>query len=295
LNLAWWRKLADFLGDALTGEKSFEPDNNSTNMPKAGKAASKPNSDIVGMPGRPRVSPEEVAEPPQFWIEDNEDPHLKALIARDLEKGMGVAKKYADKLIGDAFWPIGLCVAWVLGGDPSEAAQLYARHRLGMGVIHVDDWVRARTSLLRALTEGKIEALGVRPDDDPRVSIPAQEWIDLRIQQRGPYDEVGRADGSIAYRDVRIAAALMKMEWPAATPATNRARDQQENERACQKALMERMRANPNDPVPKKKLRLEFPEVSGRAFHQLFRQAVRETQCLAWSSAGRRSPKRDAN
>ena len=67
------------------------------------------------MPGRPRVSLEKVAEPQQFWIEDNEDPYLKALIARDLEKGMGVAKKYADKLIGDSFWPIGLCVAWVLG------------------------------------------------------------------------------------------------------------------------------------------------------------------------------------
>jgi hypothetical protein len=49
------------------------------------------------------VSAEEVAEPQQFWIEDNEDPYLKALIARDLEKGMGVNKKYADKLIGDSF------------------------------------------------------------------------------------------------------------------------------------------------------------------------------------------------
>jgi hypothetical protein len=278
--------------------------------------ASKPNSDIVEMPGRPRVSLEKVAEPQQFWIEDNEDPYLKALIARDLEKGMGVAKKYADKLIGDSFWPIGLCVAWVLGGDPSEAAQLYARHRLGMGVIHVDDWVRARTSLLRALTAGKIEALGVRPDDDQRVSIPAHEWIDLRIQQRGPYDEVGRADGSIAYRDVKVASEGMRAEWlapeaakaeapgkqeseavepPPETLATNRARDKAESKNGCLEALKERMRANPNDPVPKRKLRLEFPEVSGRAFHQQFRQAVRETRCFAWSRAGRRSKKRDAN
>src|ERR1700722_5219252 len=268
------------------------------------------------MPGRPRVSLEKVAEPQQFWIEDNEDPYLKALIARDLEKGMGVAKKYADKLIGDSFWPIGLCVAWVLGGDPSEAAQLYARHRLGMGVIHVDDWVRGRTSLLRALTGGKIEARGVRPDDDQRVSIPAHEWIDLRIQQRGPYGEGGRADGSIAYRDVKVASAGMHAEWPAPeaakaeapekqeseaveppaeTPAMRRARDKAKSENGCQEALEERMRANPNDPVPKGKLRLEFPEVSGRAFHQLFRQAVRETRCLAWSKAGRRSPKKDAN
>jgi hypothetical protein len=192
--------------------------------------------------------------------------------------------------------------------DPSEAAQLYARHRLGNGVIHVDGWVGARTSLLRALTAGKIEALGVRPDDDQRVLIPAHEWMDLRIQQRGPYDEVGRANGSIAYRDVKVASAGMRaeseapdkqeseaVEPPAETRGRKRAHDQQENDDACLEALKERMRANPSAPVPKKKLRLEFPEVSGRAFHHLFRQAVRETRCFAWSRAGRRSPKRDAN
>jgi hypothetical protein len=100
---------------------------------------------------------------------------------------MKVTKIYALEQSKDPFWPIGFCVAYVLGGDLSEAAQLYARHRLGNGVIHVDGWVGARTSLLRALTAGKIEALGVRPDDDQRVLIPAHEWMDLRIQQRGRF------------------------------------------------------------------------------------------------------------
>lgn len=180
---------------------------------------------------------------------------------------------YAQRLSEDPFWPIGLCVAYVLGGDPSEATQLYARHRLGNGVIHVDGWVGARTSLLRALTAGKIEALGVRRDNDQRVLIPAHEWIDLRIQQRGPYDEVGRADGSIAYRDVKVGSAGMRAEWPAPeaakaevpdkqeseaverpaeTPAMKRARDRHENERACQEALMERMRAIQTTPSRKR-------------------------------------------
>ena len=262
------------------------------------------------------MTPDEAIDPADPEVEDKVDPFVKGLVARDLEKGMGAMMVYAQRLSEDPFWPIGLCVAWVLGGDPSEATQLYARHRLGNGVIHVDGWVGARTSLLRALTAGKIEALGVRPDDDQRVSIPAHEWIDLRIQQRGPYDEVGRADGSIAYRDVKVASAGMHAEWPAPeaakaeapekqeseaveppaeTPAMRRARDKAKSENGCQEALEERMRANPNDPVPKGKLRLEFPEVSGRAFHQLFRQAVRETRCLAWSRAGRRRQKRDAN
>jgi hypothetical protein len=90
------------------------------------------------------------------------DPQLKALIDRNLKQGMKVTKIYALEQSKDPFWPIGFCVAYVLGRDPSEAAQLYARHRLGNGVIHVDGWVGARTSLLRALTAGKIEARGVR-------------------------------------------------------------------------------------------------------------------------------------
>jgi hypothetical protein len=152
-----------------------------------------------------------------------------------------------------------------------------------------------RRSLLFALATGKIGATGLGHEGGRRVSIPAREWIDLRIQQRGQFDEVRRAEGPIAYLDVRIAAAVMKMEWPAATPAQNRARDRVEGESGCLKALTQRMRANPNDPVTKEKLRLEFTEVSGRAFHRLFCQAVRETRCLAWSKGGRRRQKREAN
>ena len=57
--------------------------------------------------------------------------------------------------------------------------------------------------------------LGVRKADGRRVSIPVFKWIDLRIQQRGPYDELRRADDSIAYRDVRIASVQMLNAWPA--------------------------------------------------------------------------------
>jgi hypothetical protein len=178
----------------------------------------------------------------------------------------------------------------VHGRDAPEVVRLYAQHRLGIGVIPVDGWVGARTSLLRALAAGKIGATGVGHEGSRRVSIPAPEWIDLRIQQRGQFDEVRRADGPIAYRDVRIAAAVMKTEWPAATPAT-RARDKQEGESAFLHAVKERMRADPNDPITKKKLRLELPKVSQRAFDRLYSQAVHETGCPAWSKGGRRRRK----
>jgi hypothetical protein len=236
------------------------------------------------------------------------DPQLKALVDRNLKEGMKATKRYALERSKDPFWPIGFCVAWVLARDQSKAVRLYARHRLGLGVIPIRGWIDARASLLRALAAGKVKALDVR-DDAPPVSIPAEEWIDLKIQQRGSYDQVGRGTGSIAYRDVRIASAQLLEEWPpreaakedapekqksdaieprAETPAMKQARDRQEKEDACLKALMERMRANPSVPVAKKKLQQDFLEVSQRAFDRLFSQASRETGCADWSKPGRR-------
>ena len=87
----------------------------------------------------------------------------------------------------------------------------------------------------------------------------------------------------------------METEWPAATPATKRARDKREGESACLHAVKERMRANPSDPIAKEKFRLEFPGVTKRAFDRLYSQAVRETRCSAWSKAGRRRPRADVN
>jgi hypothetical protein len=195
------------------------------------------------------------------------------------------------------------------------------------------------------------EALGVRVADGRRVSIPALEWIDLRIQQRGAYDEVRQADDSLAYRDVKIASAQVRNTWPVAegqapekpkikggelrahalsvngqsdkqqdehsesqaetaamekapekqgstagepaaeTPAMKRAREKKEREQACLTTLVERMRADPNDPVAKVKLRKNFPGISSRAFGALFSQATREPGCAAWSKAGRRRRK----
>jgi hypothetical protein len=282
------------------------------------------------------------------------DPQVQALVDRGLKEGMRSATIYALERSKDPFWPIGFCVAWVLGRDTSKAVRLYARHRLGIGVVHVKGWVDARTSLLRALAAGKVEALGVREADGRRVSIPAPEWIDLRIQQRGPYDEVRRADDSIAYHDVKIASVQMPNAWPtpeavkdgapekpgirggelpalapaakgpndkqlgegsespaetaamekapekqgikageppAETPAMKRAREKQEPERACLKTLIERMRADPNNPIPKAELRKDFPGISERAFDRLFSYASQETGCAAWSKAGPRRRK----
>jgi len=234
------------------------------------------------------MTSDEIMSPEQQEREKNVDPRVIELIDRDLKEGVSTAEAHARQQIENPYWPIGLCVAWMLGRGQSEAVRLYARHRLGMEVRQVEGWADARTKLLYALAGGQIEAWGVRPKDGPRVMIAPQEWIDLRIQQRGSYDEVRRADGSIAYREVKIAATMMHKEWPAETPATTGARQKQEQESACLKAVMELMRAEPNEPIAKETLRAKFVGVSERAFDKLYTLAVRETGAAAWSKGGRR-------
>ncbi len=90
------------------------------------------------------MTPDETIDSAEPGSEKKEDPLLKALIDRDLEEGMGPATAYARQLSEDPFWPIGLCVAWALRPDVSEAVELYARHRVGLGVREVDGWREAQ-------------------------------------------------------------------------------------------------------------------------------------------------------
>jgi len=70
-----------------------------------------------------------------------------------MEEGKGVATAHARQQLDRPYWPIGLCVAWVLGPDPTTAADLYANHRLGTELLPLDGWAEARTTLLHAASE----------------------------------------------------------------------------------------------------------------------------------------------
>jgi hypothetical protein len=238
------------------------------------------------------MAPDEIAdskEPPSGKKEDL----LHAQIDQDLEDRMGPATAYAREKSKEPFWPIGLCVAWVLHPDISEAAMLFARHRMGLGVREVDGWREAQATIKNALAGAQVKASAIGPDDGKRVPVPALEWIDLRIVQRVEFDEVRRKDGSIAYREVRIAAAEVRREWPPETAAATTVREQRAREKDCLDALIERMRETPNDPLPKRELLPQFPGLSERRFEQLYSQAARDSGSVAWSKGGRRSRKHE--
>ena len=110
------------------------------------------------------------------------------------------------------FWPLGLCIAWVMSQDLVHAVKLFARRRLGLQYDR-DEWATARTKLMNRLGEGRIQAFGLTPRERKRIEISAVEWMDLWITQRGAYEEVRHEGRSFAYHDVRIAAAQMCELW----------------------------------------------------------------------------------
>jgi transcriptional regulator GlxA family with amidase domain len=95
-------------------------------------------------------------------------------------------------------------------------------------------------------------------------------------------------DGSIAYRDVRVAATQMRQEWRPETQAVKTTRERRASEKACLARLKELMRANPTAPVPKARVRPDFANVSARTFDRLYSQAVRDSGASAWGAPGRR-------
>jgi hypothetical protein len=156
------------------------------------------------------MAPDEIIEPKEPEREKKKDSLLRTLVDRDLKERMGAPVARARQRSEDPFWPVGLCIAWVLARGRSEAVELYARHRVGLGVREVDGWREAQTAVLRALASGRIKASGFRPQDGVRVPVEGH---------------ARRLDGSIAYSDVRIEALEIRQEWRIETPAAKTVRE----------------------------------------------------------------------
>src|SRR5271155_1298678 len=90
------------------------------------------------------MASDEIIESGEPEREKKEDSLLRILVDRDLKERMGPVVARARQRSEDPFWPIGLCVAWVLGRGRSEAVRAYAQHRVGLGVREVDGWREAR-------------------------------------------------------------------------------------------------------------------------------------------------------
>ena len=79
------------------------------------------------------------------------------------------ARRQSDK----PFWPLGLCIAWVMRHDLVQAVKLFARRRLGLQYDR-DEWATARTKLMNRLGEGRIQAFGLTPRGESALRF--QRW-----------------------------------------------------------------------------------------------------------------------
>ena len=103
--------------------------------------------------------------------------------------------------------------------NTAGAIKLFARRR-GKRSFQSAEWANAKTRLVNGLGAGDVQSRGLLPSGKTHVPIPAVEWMDLQVRQRGPNEDVVHADGSFAYHDVSRAAAQMLGHWPSKTAET---------------------------------------------------------------------------
>lgn len=136
--------------------------------------------------------------------------------------------------------------------------------------------------LTRALRDGRVEATGIRRDEGERKCIQPMHWTDLRLfENRESQDTVGSKNNH--WRAVRLSQKTVISIWQ--PPKTTIAA-----ERTCEKKLIELMKASPDKPIPKERMRQDhFPDLSKRSFERAYTKAVMESGATKWSASGRRS------
>ncbi len=194
-------------------------------------------------------------------------------------------------------WPFTLAAAWILTRDTDEAFKLWLSYKFwGRALwqkeigdeIEKKPWHEAQTQLWRRLSCGQAHATGIKPGVSERVAIPAVEWTDLTWVRHGDNDFVSfRGGHSAVYQNVLIEAADMYRHWPPLKASEVKAAATAAAEIRCRAALVQKMRASPASRVPKKALRLEFPDVSERGFERAFAEAAEEANAPAWRAPGR--------
>ncbi len=187
-------------------------------------------------------------------------------------------------------WPFTLAAAWILTRDVEEAFKLWRSHKFwGRALWQEAPWHKAQTELWHRLACGQAHATGIKPGATKRVAIPAVEWSDLTWMRIGQVDLISFQRGrSAVYRDVLIVAVDVYRFWPRPKPSALEAASTIADEVRCKAALVEVMRADPGNPIPKETLKLKFPGVSGHGFDRAFAEAAKEAPAPAWCAPGRR-------
>ena len=92
----------------------------------------------------------------------------QALAECGLKGTLNSTFQHAFELTPNPYWPIGLCISWILTRELDAAAKRYARHRLWSEARSADGWSDALKVLVRRLAAGELEAVGLGCGDGRR-------------------------------------------------------------------------------------------------------------------------------
>jgi hypothetical protein len=200
----------------------------------------------------------------------------------------------STKALKERYWPFALAMAWIPTREPSAAMHAWNSYMTwGAARFAIQPkFVDAREELLAALRQDRVAASGRADLQRPREDIPAIAWLDLRLVRYGGHDRFYRDEASVAYIDVFVDAEQVRAVWPAPSPSQSKVRRTIATETDAKRQLIALILEQRDAPIPKPKLKPDFPGLSERAFDRIYLEAVAETKAPAWSAPGRRPKER---
>jgi hypothetical protein len=95
----------------------------------------------------------------------------------------------------------------------------------------------------------------------------------------------------VSVADVARTLCAAEPARKAASVGAEKVRTTIASENDCRLALVQLMKAQPDNPIAKSELRKQFPQVSARGWNRVYRAAATEANAPAWSAPGRRPRK----
>jgi hypothetical protein len=200
----------------------------------------------------------------------------------------------STKALKERYWPFALAMAWIPTREPSAAMHSWNSYMTwGAAQFAIQPmFVDAREELLAALRQGRVAASGRADLQRPRENIKAIDWLDLRLVRHGGHDRFCRDEVFVAYTDVVVDAGQARAIWPEPNPGQVKVRRTIATETDAKRQLIALILERPDAPIPKPKLKPDFPGLSERAFDRIYLEAVHEAKAPAWSAPGRRPKER---
>jgi hypothetical protein len=149
--------------------------------------------------------------------------------------------------------------------------------------------IAARDDLLRKLKSGELQAFGIGRGESMHTPISPITWETITTffldEPRIQASDIGTfLEENARFQEVRVESSKVRELWPKLPSSSKAATD-------CRKWLIDKMKASPAKPKPKREFRAEalklFDRLSVRQFDSAWDRAAQDSGAVAWTRAGR--------